>query len=294
MIRCEQALMGDIPALKQLWKKSFDDTDRAIDLFFSRYFEPRDCVVCREDGEPAAMAHMLPVQMAGGSGPIPCHYIYAAATRPESRGRGRMRGLLEYAAEYGERRGDRYSVLVPANRALFAYYEGSGYRTFSSVRIVTLSREDCTALWGVENAAGLVPESSKITNDSSVLRIREEYAALRPGSLRWDLAALQRAAALSGVYGGFVIQPDPEGYAFVRMPSEESVELFECIAGKKAFDKIMGEMVKLPFRTCTIRLPVDSGLLAGRGERLDFALYRPLGQSPLRTDPCPYVGLPLD
>ena len=294
MIRCEQAAAGDVPALKQLWKQSFDDTDRAIDLFFSRYFEPRDCVVCREDGEPAAMAHMLPVQMAGESGSLPCHYIYAAATRPESRGRGRMRALLQYAAEYGERRGDRYSVLVPANRPLFAYYERLGYRTFSSVRKVILSKEDCLALCGEKNAAEGKPERGEAPDCSSILQIRDQYAAVRPGSLRWDLEAIRRAAALSGVYGGVVIQPGPDGYAFVRRTSAEEIELFECIAGEKAFDKIMDKVVKLSFRICTVRLPADSPLLDGRGERFDFAMYRPLGQNPERTDSCPYVGLPLD
>ena len=230
--------------LRELWRQSFGDTEQCIELYFSRFFKPRDCVVCRADGHIACMAHLLPAQIWDGSKKLRCHYLYAAATLPRFRGNGLMGLLLRYAADYGRKRGDAYSVLVPSSASLFEFYKRHGYRTLAHCETVTLSRAYC-----IERTQGLEQASytSKRPDFDAMLRVRERALLERPGSLMWDRPALERAAAMDEVYGGFILQPDASCYAFVSRDNDRQnvLNVSECITDEKGFDKIIVAMLKL-------------------------------------------------
>ena len=49
----------DVPQLKALWKQAFGDDDALIDAFFRRLYTPEQVLVCREEGQVAAMACWL-------------------------------------------------------------------------------------------------------------------------------------------------------------------------------------------------------------------------------------------
>ena len=75
--------------LKQLWMVSFQEESRPVSLFFRMVYRPENCLVYLFRGKVASAVHLLPcsVQLSGGR-TVQAHYIYAAATFPEYRGKG--------------------------------------------------------------------------------------------------------------------------------------------------------------------------------------------------------------
>ena len=89
----------------------FSEESRPVSLFFRMVYRPQNCLVYLFHGKVASAVHLLPcsVQLGGGR-TAQAHYIYAAATFPEYRGKGLMASLLAYAALYGAAHGQTYSL----------------------------------------------------------------------------------------------------------------------------------------------------------------------------------------
>ena len=79
---------ASVPALRQLWKAAFGDTEGFLDCFFDTAFSPHRCRCVTVDGEIAAALYWFDVTCREQ----PMAYIYAVATHPDHRGRGRGRG----------------------------------------------------------------------------------------------------------------------------------------------------------------------------------------------------------
>ena len=100
--------------LAQLWQACFHEPRRYPTYFLNNYFRPEDCLVYQVHGKIAAAVYLLPARVVLSDGTAQAHYIFAAGTQPHFRSRGFMASLLAYAALYGTKRGDRYSVVLPA------------------------------------------------------------------------------------------------------------------------------------------------------------------------------------
>ena len=121
----------EAPELKKLWRLSFpEDTEEGVAFFFQRVFQPLNCVVFRQEGRPVSMAFLLPAVLHTPEGPTALHYLYAAATRPDRRGRGLFTRVLCETFRVGRERGVEASCLLPAEQGLAAYYARFGYRPF--------------------------------------------------------------------------------------------------------------------------------------------------------------------
>ena len=81
--------VGEERALKALWKEVFGDSDEYIDTFFREVYRPGMASVIEENGEIAAAAYAVPFGKY--------RYIYAVATKPEYRGRGYARKVVNSA-----------------------------------------------------------------------------------------------------------------------------------------------------------------------------------------------------
>ena len=71
-----------LPALRQLWKQAFGDTDAFLDIFFSTAFSPERCRCVVTDGEVAAALYWFSCEADGQ----PLAYLYAVATAERFRG----------------------------------------------------------------------------------------------------------------------------------------------------------------------------------------------------------------
>lgn len=119
-----------VPQFKKLWKSAFGDTDRYIRLFFQYQYRPQDTLADVEDEQVRSMLFFPRYRFRVDAKETSAGYICGAATYPEHRSKGLMSALIARAHCEMQRRGDEYSVLIPASKSLYAYYERFGYRPF--------------------------------------------------------------------------------------------------------------------------------------------------------------------
>ncbi len=136
-------MVSDICKIKkdmmELWKDTFHDSSRYINLVFDTYFYTENVFYCY-DGDKL-IAALLGVEyefgMLDNSGkPIRVKglYLCGLATHPEYRRKGIMATLMEMAENSAKRRGLDFTFLIPADSHLREYYKKKGYSTASFKR----------------------------------------------------------------------------------------------------------------------------------------------------------------
>lgn len=134
---------GQEASLRQLWQAVFRDPTEYIEGFFRHAYAPDRCLLAAaEDGQAAAMLYWLDMTCRGRK----TAYIYAVATRPQYRGRGLCRTLMDRAHAILAARGFAGAVLVPQNQGLFAMYEKMGYAPCGGIRRLSPEAGDPIAL----------------------------------------------------------------------------------------------------------------------------------------------------
>ncbi|MDE6018535.1 MAG: GNAT family N-acetyltransferase [Muribaculaceae bacterium] len=117
--------------MMELWKETFHDSNRYIELVFDAYFQI-DNIFVRYDGD-TLIASMLcvPYEFStvseGVRKKLKGMYLCGLATRPEYRKRGIMSGLIKEAEANIKKRGYDLTFLIPADRHLRDYYGKMGY-----------------------------------------------------------------------------------------------------------------------------------------------------------------------
>ena len=119
-----------IPALRQLWKQAFGDSDAFLDGFFSTGYAPERCRILALDGRLAAALYWFDCEWDGHR----LAYLYAVATDKAFQGQGFCRALMEDTHRHLRDLDYDGVVLVPGSDNLFRLYEKLGYRTCSTVR----------------------------------------------------------------------------------------------------------------------------------------------------------------
>ncbi len=114
-----------VPALRQLWKEAFGDTDSFLDKFYGIAFDPRRSLCATVDGEVAAMAYWFDCEEYA--------YIYAVATAKKHRGKGISHALMARIHEILTDRGYAGCILVPGEESLRKFYATMGYENCGGV-----------------------------------------------------------------------------------------------------------------------------------------------------------------
>ena len=128
MIALRAALAEDIPQLVSLWVTCFREKREAAELFFERNISYTHGYVAEDSGKPVAAVYLVDCTLCGER----AHYLCGAATLPEYRGGGVMTSLMRFALGDAEKRGDRFSVLLPADEGLYDFYARFGYLALCS------------------------------------------------------------------------------------------------------------------------------------------------------------------
>ena len=171
-------LPEQIPALRQLWKEAFGDTDHFLDQFFGIAFESQRSLCALIRGELAAMAYWFD---CGGYA-----YIYAVATAKKHRGKGICHDLMENVHKILAARGYDGCILVPGEDSLRQFYEKMGY-------------ENCGGVREFECTAG-VPHLLRKLDRAEYAQARRQY--LPEGGVIQEGTSLDFLASWAGFYEG--------------------------------------------------------------------------------------------
>lgn len=125
----------DKEKITELWHNVFGDNKEYIEKFLNCY--SKDIIIYEKNNTIISMLTMLSVNMENKKG----RYIYAVATDSEYRGHGYATQLLKYAEDYIKKQGEKFTVLVPANKELFGFYEKLGYKTVKCIEKYEFSPE---------------------------------------------------------------------------------------------------------------------------------------------------------
>lgn len=129
---------SNIPALRQLWKQAFGDTDAFLDGFFRVGFAFDRCRCLCTDGVLAAALYWFDCRWNGKK----VAYIYAVATDTAFRGKGLCRKLMEDTHLHLQSLGYAGAALVPGDQGLFSLYQKLGYRRFCPIQTLTVTAGD--------------------------------------------------------------------------------------------------------------------------------------------------------
>jgi len=242
-MRIDTPAQRHLPALRQLWKTVFQDSDAFLDGFFSTAFAPERCRCVLLEDTPVAALYWFNVSCEGQK----MAYLYAVATDPRFRGRGMCRALMEDTGKKLAEEGYEAVLLSPAGDALAKMYEKMGYRFctaasslvyeagFEAVPLRRISREEYASLrrrflpqGGViqegENLTFLETMSSFYTGEAFLLSAREEEEQLWGDELLGDIAAAPGIlAALGFSRGQFRIPGAEKDLVMIRPLTEAAV-----------------------------------------------------------------------
>jgi ribosomal protein S18 acetylase RimI-like enzyme len=126
MIQIELAEKSDFPSLINIWAAAFHDTEKDIRLFLDFFYIPGSAILLRENGKPAAAAHLISGSSIIGfpeHASISCAYLYAVGVLPAFRGKGYGAAVSRCAAERSRILGADLCATAPADPGLFDFYE---------------------------------------------------------------------------------------------------------------------------------------------------------------------------
>ena len=215
-----------IPALRQIWKQAFGDTDQFLDSFFETGFAYDRCWCVFQDQEPVAAVYLFDCRWQDKK----VAYLYALAVEKSHQKQGLSRLLLADVHAKLRHAGYAGAIMEPATEGLRKYYERLGYRPFGGRRTVEVAAGDpavpVTEL--AELAYGLLRKkylpSGGVTQEGAFARMLQEQAIC---------------------YGG---------EDFVAAVSKEDAFVLEFLGNEI---KIPGFLKTLGYEQAAVRLPGD-------------------------------------
>jgi len=266
----------DLEGLKEIWKLSFGDEDRFIDLYFQSRNWLNEMAVLLLDGRIVSMLTMIPVEMIGETGErCKVSMLYAIATHPDFQKRGFADQLIDFSNQYLLSQQVSVTLLVPAGEELFGFYAKRGYQDGFFVREAVLNRNE------IETLAGRGSMDCSVTpiEPSGYNRIRRKlltghsYLDYRDEEVSFE-------KQLSRIYDAdlFAIEIDgAEGCAYFERISQEQVIIKELLVPEKYLAAALMQISALiPSEKYIVRTPPHSGEILGGAVR-PFGMVRSNG-----------------
>lgn len=113
--------------VRLLMQTVFNDSDKALDIFFSHVYTPNGNYCRVEDGQVVSAAQALPYSVKYRGEHADAVYLYAVGTLPQFRGQGMISRLFKYMHRGLLCQGKVFSTLLIEQPGLQEMYEKLGY-----------------------------------------------------------------------------------------------------------------------------------------------------------------------
>ena len=112
---------------RDLWKLVFNDSDKFMDLYFSRVYKPKYNVTCQLNHHVVAALQTLPYALLYHGQELPAVYISGVSTHPDYRHQEIGNNLMRQAHFNLFYKNVVYAALIPAEDWLYEWYAKCGY-----------------------------------------------------------------------------------------------------------------------------------------------------------------------
>lgn len=223
-VNLRQAVITDVPTLKNLWQICFGDRIRYIDVFFEKMFIAENTLVAEVDGKIAGVVYVLERSLDGKK----FMYGYAIGVFPEYRGNNICEKMLGFIKKKAEMENCTFG-LHPANDKLAQFYQRIGLKEMYCLKEVDASEYNSDKTYQFEDLSA------------------EEFFTLRKNafenSVDWDINALRyilgngevvKAITLQNKKRYFVLSK-AENAVFVKETSASDDEITEVSSYIKSY-----------------------------------------------------------
>jgi len=286
---------SDISSLKQIWSLCFKDEDSYIDFYYDNRFKPDETLLLTRSDTAAAMLSIFPVKLYIPSfGELDSSMLYAIATHPDSQGAGLASKLINSCNVRLKENNVSFSVLVPANTSLFAFYYRLGYMDGFYIRQCVLSHSQINSFsYDLTSAFRHFPVDANsynnIRNDFLKDHVFIKYS-------NEDIAYQKKLCNVSKSDIYIINIDDIYGCAVIERLSENKIFIKELLIPEK-YLKGAVKYISNQFSAneYIIRTPAFLGSSLGDGV-IPFAVYKSLTdeQIDLALYNMPYLALAFD
>ena len=131
----------DIPAMREIWKVCFHDSDAYVRFFYREGFDGLEAAVYAVNDVPVSMLHWMDCRFVNGDEQRDAKFLYAGGTLPEYRKNGYYGTLFSYITSLADQNG--FAVFgKPASRELVPYYQQFGLEPDACLRRVTVAPDE--------------------------------------------------------------------------------------------------------------------------------------------------------
>lgn len=238
----------DIPALREIWKICFHDSDEYVRFFYRESLGQLAAAVYVVNDEPVSMLHWMDCRFVNGDARRDAKFLYAGGTRPEYRKKGFYGALFSYITAEAARNG--FAVFgKPASRELIPYYRRFGLEPDACLRRVTVAPGERLGL----TFSPLSPEAYN--------RLRERAFAAFPHAA-WPDGHVRLCMAENAFFGGktLAVEMDGETHFLMGAPSAQTLTIAETDLSLPQLRRAAGALCELfgvglitaylPERTC--------------------------------------------
>ena len=220
VLKISYADESHIPALKEIWRECFGDSDEYIDFFFKNRFKSCKTVIALYDGKTIGAAYLMPVKAYEYGTLKNGWYGYAIGILKKYRKKGIYAMMHEKIIEDIK---DGFYILCPANQKLCEYYASLGFKEFSFLKTIR-----------IENKGTNCEFESKEIPAQKYVQIRNGYFN-NDGLILWDDDAIDYAMKENKFCGGFTVEITSKAasYAVIARPFENFLMITESTVPKE-------------------------------------------------------------
>lgn len=274
-----------MPQLKKMWQICFQDEMSYVDFYYDNRFKEENTYVYKKGEEILGMLTLLPASYRyTDDETLPIHYVYAVATLPKARNQGIASDLLEEASRTSEEKYSAGTILVPASKELFSYYERRGYQTiyFKKQLYFKVAAEQMLSVASIKAENVRVHEVSLAyeRNYEKMDILPEEYKQLRdfyfdrPGYVKWNLEAITYAVKEARFAGGKVLKlsVDSHSYSIMYYKKNNQLVMKETTLPEDLIADAIAYLMKE--EECMEAIVTVPSYYAFEGELLPYAMVR--------------------
>lgn len=270
-----------------LWRECFCEERVFTDLFFEKLYPKAECVAAFDGETLCAALYLIPAKLNVRGELKDAAYVYGAATFPQYRNRGIMRGLLDFTSLKIAESDIDYLFLMPAGEELFDFYEKCGYKRCFKIRTVIKEKEEIPAKYNCIKRRNLSENIDNIYNLRFNSICKNAGSVIRfPGQLEYALELIRKEK------GGIFC--DKNGYLLYRV-FDSCTEIVEACGDYQSFLTLFPLMAeKTQSKRFKLNLPVMSDIFPNEGEIHSNGMLRAINGDYDLGNIFPYMGINFD